>query len=65
MQVMIKIDFVQFKVRERLQETKRSLFQNEIIFDVLQEILLEFHDKRNKKSVSADELQVRIYVRVN
>ena len=49
---------VYFQAKERLEETKRSLFQNEIILNELQDILLEHHDRKNKESVSAEELQV-------
>ena len=49
---------VYFQAKERLEETKRSLFQNEIILNELQDILLEHHDRKNRESVSAEELQV-------
>ena len=43
---------------ERLEETKRSLFQNEIILNELQDIVLEHHARKNRESISVEELQV-------
>jgi len=46
------------EAKERLEETKRSLFQNEIILNELQDIVLEHHARKNRESVSVEELQV-------
>ena len=46
------------KAKERLEETKRSLFQNETILNELQDIVLEHHARKNRESVSVEELQV-------